>query len=284
VASPLTRPTFLVIGAMKAGTTTLWEQLRAQPQVFMADEKEVDFFVEEKEWSRGVAWYEEQFASAPPSAVAIGEASTNYAKHPLFDGVPARAVSVLPDVKIVYLVRHPIERMRSHWMHARSAGWESRTFSRAVTVDPQYIDVSRYAHQLEQWLEHVPRDRVLIETAERMHDDPATSMRTILSFLGADPQAAVDTKHHANAAAARDPLRRPIAQAVKRVPGVPRLARFLPGGVRRAYGRATTVPVHASGATSLPPAQEAAIVERLRPDLVRLKAIMGEPFDAWGLA
>jgi hypothetical protein len=278
----VTRPTFLVIGAMKAGTTSLWEYLREQPGVFMAAEKEVDFFVAEKRWPHGVEWYERQFAAAPASALAVGEASTNYSKHPLFRGVPERTVAVLPDVKLVYLVRHPIERMRSQWRHARSAGWESRPLSRAIARDPQYIDVSRYAHQLEQWLPYVPRERVLVETAEQLRDDPATVLQRVLAFVGIDAPLVSNVRHDAHAADELIPPRRSIARSVKSIPGASRLARALPTAVRSVYGRATTVTVDESSSL-LAPAQEAELLERLRPDLARLRALVGDPFDAWGL-
>jgi hypothetical protein len=270
-----------VIGAMKAGTTSLWEYLRGQPSVFMAEAKELDFFVAEKEWSRGAEWYEQQFAAAPATAIAVGEASTNYSKHPLFDGVPARAVALLPDVKVVYLVRQPLERMRSQWLHARSAGWESRSFARAVAQDPQYVDVSRYAHQLEQWLAHVPRERLFVETSERMRDDPFVAMGAIMRFLGID-DAVVLADHRVHTADQLPPARRALARSLKASPTASRAARFVPQALRRAYGRATTTPVDRSAAT-LPPEQEASILDGLRPDLARLREIVGGDFDAWGL-
>jgi hypothetical protein len=279
----MTLPTFLVIGAMKAGTTSLWSALREHPAVFMPDEKELDFFVAEKRWPLGVDWYRSQFAAAPASAAAIGEASTNYSKHPLFAGVPARAASVLPDVKLVYLLRHPVERMRSHWRHARSAGWETRTFARAIEHDPQYLDVSRYAHQLEQWLAVVGRDRVLVETSERLRDDPADVMAGVHRFLGVGEAPSAVGVRRVHAADELAPPRRALARSLRTLPGSSTLARLVPERVRRAYGRATTITLDPR-ATSLDPAHESEVVDRLRPDLVRLRELVGGGFDAWGLA
>ncbi|MDQ4058746.1 MAG: sulfotransferase, partial [Actinomycetota bacterium] len=76
-----TVPNFLIIGAMKAGTTSLYHYLRSHPEVFMPAVKELDFFVEDINWRRGLSWYRRQFASAPPEARAVGEASTNYSKY-----------------------------------------------------------------------------------------------------------------------------------------------------------------------------------------------------------
>src|SRR5437660_1291673 len=88
-----TLPTFLVIGAMKAGTDALWKYLRGHPQVHMAPTKELDFFAEELNWRRGLGWYEGQFEGAG-AAVAIGEASTSYSKHPTHPGVPERIAAL----------------------------------------------------------------------------------------------------------------------------------------------------------------------------------------------
>src|SRR5215211_9390855 len=106
-------PNFLVIGAMKAGTTSLYHYLRHHPQVFMPEIKELNFFNPLRNWRRGVEWYEEQFEGIPDSVVAIGEASTSYTKFPWIREVPARITSVLGEIRLIYVVRDPIERMQS---------------------------------------------------------------------------------------------------------------------------------------------------------------------------
>ena len=83
-------PNFLVIGAAKAGTTSLYHYLRAHPQIYMSERKELNFFIEKDGWEKGQEWYEKQFERAG-DAVAIGEASPNHSKYPLFPGVPAES-------------------------------------------------------------------------------------------------------------------------------------------------------------------------------------------------
>src|SRR5207244_11766706 len=88
--SPLAMlPTFLVIGAMKSGTTSLYRYLQAHPDVYMSEEKELNYFTGGQNWERGVSWYEAQFEKAG-SARAIGEASTNYTNYPQIAAVPER--------------------------------------------------------------------------------------------------------------------------------------------------------------------------------------------------
>ena len=119
-------PSFLVIGAMKAGTTSLYHYLHAHPQVFMPSIKELDFFVAGGNWGRGLHWYQKQFAGAGPGAVAVGEASTMYTKYPSVDGVPERIAAHLPEVRLVYVVRDPIDRIRSHYRHRVAVGTGDR--------------------------------------------------------------------------------------------------------------------------------------------------------------
>src|SRR4029079_2322923 len=103
-------PTFIVIGAMKAGTTSLARYLGEHPDVFVCSPKEPQFFIESGTWDRGVAWYRELFAGGRDS-IARGEASTDYSKLPRHGGVVDRIAEVAPEARIVYLVRDPIERI-----------------------------------------------------------------------------------------------------------------------------------------------------------------------------
>src|SRR5436190_12136822 len=99
-------PHFVVIGAMKAGTTSLWHYLRAHPRVYMPRIKELRYFQKGGALSRGLAWYEAQFAAAEPGQLA-GEASPGYTKYPHQTGVPERMAAVIPDARLVYVVRDP---------------------------------------------------------------------------------------------------------------------------------------------------------------------------------
>ncbi|MGC4020653.1 MAG: sulfotransferase domain-containing protein [Cyclobacteriaceae bacterium] len=104
----------MIIGAMKAGTTSLHDYLSKHPDVFMSVQKELDFFVEQKNWKLGIDWYKKQF---PVSTIAIGESSPNYTKSLIFGNVPDKIKSILPDVKLIYILRDPIKRLVSHYSH-----------------------------------------------------------------------------------------------------------------------------------------------------------------------
>jgi len=179
-------PTFLVIGAMKAGTTALAEYLRPHPQVFMAVPKELDFFTDPG-WEQGLAWYEHHFDGAT-AAAARGEASPNYSKRHLQPEVAARIAATLPEVRLVYLIRHPIERIRSMYIHLVADGHEPRPLRTALVDDPDYVLTSSYAYQLEPYLERFDRSRILVLDADRLRHDRMAALAEVLRFIGVEPR------------------------------------------------------------------------------------------------
>lgn len=177
-------PTFILIGAMKCGTTSLHRYLGAHPQICVSDPKEPDFFLRRNE--KEVPWYKQCFQEA---AQAYGEASTNYTKSPAFQGVPERMHQLLPDLKLLYLVRDPIGRAVSHYAHNRVDGRESQSVDEAFRPvdDSHYLQTSRYHFQLSQYLEHYPEEDVLVIESERLRANRKSVLREVFSFLGVDP-------------------------------------------------------------------------------------------------
>src|SRR3712207_3099155 len=106
---------------MKCATTSLHYYLNLHPQISMSEKKELDFFVREKHWDKGVEWYKSNFHGNGETKI-YGEASPNYTLHPIFSGVPERMYSVVPEAKLIYVVRDPIDRMISHYIHEYTKG------------------------------------------------------------------------------------------------------------------------------------------------------------------
>jgi hypothetical protein len=114
-------PNFIIIGAMKCGTTSLYYQLSEHKEVKMSIQKETNFFIRKRDfekgrYEKGRDWYESCF---PEGGMARGECSPNYTKVHLFPGVAQRMQELLPDVRLVYMVRDPIERLVSHYVQNR---------------------------------------------------------------------------------------------------------------------------------------------------------------------
>jgi hypothetical protein len=145
-------PNLIVIGSAKCGTTGLHRYLDLHPEIAMAAAKELDFFAGTQNWQRGVEWYESQFRPA----TVRGETSPSYTQYPRVAGVPARMAQVVPSARLVYIVRDPIERTISAYRFRRwIIGGERREIDQALASFEQKssLDSSRYAFQLEQYLE-----------------------------------------------------------------------------------------------------------------------------------
>ncbi|MGY1779685.1 sulfotransferase domain-containing protein [Geodermatophilus sp. SYSU D01036] len=282
-------PTFLLIGAMKAGTTSLYHYLGAHPQVAVPQYKAPEFFVEESNWHRGVDWYRRQFPRTGPEVLAVGEASNSYAKYPRYRGVPARIAAHLPDVRLLYVVRDPVARIRSHYETRAAEGSERAPLAEAVFADPIYLDYSRYAMQIEQYLEHFPREQLLVITSEALRRSRGTTMRRVYEFIGVDPDhvpAELDRDfYRTRDRATRSPVPLPLRKFLKR--RFPATRRFKEletntiGALRRITGRAADPP---RPAAVVPDDVRARIVAELADDVRRLRQHLGADFDGWGIA
>lgn len=178
-------PNLIVIGAQKCGTSGLHYYLGLHPEVSVSSPKELNFFIAERNWPLGVDWYRGRFDSAARVRV---DASPNYTAHPQFQGVPERMASVVPDARLVFIVRDPVDRIAAHWVHNYSKGRHTGELERTI-MNPKasYISRSRYAMQLELFLAHYPREQILVlEQADlRSHREP--TLRALFEFAGADP-------------------------------------------------------------------------------------------------
>lgn len=284
-------PTFIVIGAMKAGTTSLFHYLREHDQIFMSRIKELDFFVTEGNWSRGLDWYRHQFTDGG-AALARGEASTLYTKYPEYTGVPERIARIVPDVSLVYVVRDPIERMRSHYQHRLMTGAENASPEEALLHNPTYLRCSQYAMQLERYLEHFSRGQILVVTSEGLRRDRAATVRRVNEFLGVDPQRlprSLDIEFYRTAERRSYP---PVVWAARRwakrhVPQAKRSKELVDSLLtRRAFGTrgvAGTPDAHAAEDQVISPQLRAKLADQLHDDVARLRSYMPPDFDGWGL-
>lgn len=183
-------PDFVIVGAMKAGTTSLAAWLRAHPQVFVPGEKELHFF--DTFWDRGVDWYRSLFAGAPDGAV-VGEATPNYM---VVDHWVDRMASVLPDARLIAVLRHPVDRAWSHYRHSVTRGDEQRPFARAIEderagdtdhwTNKGTLARGRYLEQLRGLMRHYDRARIHVGLFDELKEQPATFFASVCRFLGVD--------------------------------------------------------------------------------------------------
>lgn len=178
-------PDFLIIGAMKAGTTTLYDDLRKTPGVYLPPEKEPEDLAFDTVLSpEGTAAYARKFKAAPADSLC-GEASTAYSKFPQYGPVETRAMQVIgPQLKIVYILRDPIKRILSQYRHLVGLGLEDRPLDQAVREDPSYIDISRYGYQLTPWQAVIPPENIYLLSFEGYLADRKKSLHDVRTFLG----------------------------------------------------------------------------------------------------
>lgn len=177
-------PNLIVIGAQKCGTSGMHFYLGLHPDVAVSEPKELNFFIAERNWPRGVEWYAARFDPEAPVRV---DASPNYTAYPQHKGVPERMASVVGDARLVYIVRDPIARIAAHWVHNYSKGRHQGALAETILKrGTSYIDRSRYAMQLERFLAVYPREQILVLENEDLRHRRAETLRTVFEFAGAD--------------------------------------------------------------------------------------------------
>jgi hypothetical protein len=272
-------PNLLIIGAQKCGTSVLHYYLGLHPEVSMSRPKELNFFIEERNWPRGVEWYRGQF---DPHATVRGEASPNYTAYPQHEGVPERMAQVVPDAKLIYMVRDPLERIAAHWVHNYAKRREKGTLAETLThPHTSYVDRSLYAMQLERFLAHYPRERVLVFQQSELRHQRMETLRKVFEFVGVDPDFTHPRFEQERHQTSRKTRATRLAVRLERI-GRSRRARMLPANfwlvlddrlpLRRTIKRPDV-------RASLPPET----LEMLRADAERLRELTGRDFHTWKL-
>lgn len=277
-------PNLLIIGAQKCGTTSLHAYLDLHPDVHMAREKELDFFIADRAWRNGPDWYAQRFRD---DAAVRGEASPNYTAWPVWDGVPERAASLVPGARLVYLVRDPIERIESHYLQRRLQDGQRGDITTVIgdVEDPQNLFVarSRYATQLERWLRHFPQDAVLTLDAGDLLHDRRRAVQAVLAHIGLEDRidpAALSDEHHRSGDKAE--LARGAARF--RASAVGRVIEVVPARVRAPVTQRLRAALsHPVERQELPAGLRERLAELLAPEAQRLRALTGRRFESWSL-
>lgn len=192
-------PDFLIIGAMKGGTSSLYRNIVNHPQIVSASKKEVHFF--DKKYDQGLEWYLNHFP--PPTEnkehYVTGEASPRYLIHP---DAPKRAYDTLPKVKLIALLRNPVDRAYSHYHHMERKGKEPLSFEESVerervqfnqnmeqvlenykAISSSYLTRGIYVDQLKRWMKYFPKEQFLILKSEDFFTDPQSTFNKVTDFL-----------------------------------------------------------------------------------------------------
>jgi hypothetical protein len=273
-------PNLIIIGAQKSGTTSLHYYLSLHPQILMSKQKELEFFIEERNWPKGLTWYESNFVG---KAKVFGESSPNYTNCVRFPGVPERMYSVIPEAKLVYIVRDPIERMISQYIHQYSDERENRPVEEALGTleNNQYLYRSLYYTQLTAYLEYYPASQILVIPAEDLDNNRQAALNKVFEFLGVNRD--FYTRLYAIRRHSTARKRRKTEAGMRLAQTAPmRLLRRLPQHLRWPLEDLLYTPF--SRNVERPRLDEdlkRKLIDRLREDVSLLRKFTGYSFDSW---
>lgn len=300
-------PDFLIVGAPKAGSTALHAALERHPELFLSTPKEPKYFLtggrppsrihhrgpgdahSSQEWIWRREQYLQLFADAPADALA-GESTPFY----LWDRAAQRRIAAeIPNVKLIAVVRDPIDRAYSNWTHLRSDGLEPEAdFGRACEVEDErarqgwapfwrYVDLGRYGEQLASLYEHFPREQVHVLRYRALIDDPAHTLDEITKFLGVQTGIVQDIPPSNTSAWAGDGLiNTGLRHAIRAGAAV---GGYLPPTYWRRVERPLLNVLHRGNAhrPSLDVEVRRRLVDVYRPDVELLEGLLGRSFQDW---
>lgn len=175
-------PDFFILGAAKSGTSALFRYLERHPSIWIPEIKETEFYSKEPLYSKGLEWYQDLFAGVGSDQLC-GEASTTYTRWPHTPDVAERIHNDTPNAKMIYIMRHPVERTYSHFVHHTRKG-VTRTFEEALDHDDIYVDCSMYMKQIEQYLRFFPRENFLFLFQIDLKKTPRECLDRVTDHLG----------------------------------------------------------------------------------------------------
>lgn len=234
-------PDFVVIGAMKSASTSLAELLSGHPDACMADPKEPGFFSRDERFASGEDWYLRFFRQAVPGQ-RIGEASTCYSRAMEYPHAARRLYEFNPRAKLIYIVRDPVRRTYSHYVHemqermAQNRDAAIPTFAEALDTCPELLDASNYFRQIDHYLSCFPVEQIYCIVLEELISNPEQEYSSLCEFLGlAEPEDQKPIKfgvHNvAGSALAEASSRDVVESATAKLP--PFVRRFVPAQYRQ---------------------------------------------------
>ena len=275
-------PNFIMIGAMKSGTSSLHAYLDEHPDIFMSYPKELDFFIEERGWSKGFDWYESHFSRA---AMIRGESSVGYAQRHKYPEVPQRIQAMNPDIKLLYILRDPVERRISHYPQWSLMGLDPRDFQ-GVLADlrgSDYILSSSYYFQIAAYLECFSQEQILILTLEELVRDKLGTIQRVFQFLGVDDGFVGKDWALVHNRSVDKFERNLLGRAMRRVPFKHQLKPMVPEPVATAYSRLTCRKPESRLQPVLTAEKRTEIGKILGEDIAQLRTLTGRDFSEWNL-
>ncbi len=271
---------FVVIGAMRAGTTSIQHTLRGIRKISLPTMKETDFFMPQNMEARGMDWYRNLFDQNAPLR---GEISPNYSNRAAFPRVPNMLHQAAPDAKIIYVVRDPVKRAVSQFKHGIAMKIFEPEDNFLSSEEGKYlIAASRYAWQLEAWTQLYPAEQILVLDFHDLKTQPQVFYRELLDFIGLPDEAP-------------DPDLEPknTSQELSRIPAWwirlrttwlgEAIRNTLPNTTASRIKRTITGLMKPTRQADIPRHFERDIADALGNDVARFRQMVGKPFEHWSV-
>ncbi len=287
-------PDFLILGAMKSGTTTLHQHLEHNPGVFMASPKEPNFFSIDKVYERGTDWYADLFADAHADQIC-GEASASYTRFPRFAQTAERIASLLPKVKLVYIMRHPVDRFYSNYVFDHSYGHHD-SIRETLRNRTHVLETSNYMLQIEKYLQHFSREQMLFLLLDDLKQTPQQLLQELFDFLKIDNQGSAAPTHLQANPQGHNYVTRQCNTSLQRfrsLPGMQLMKQVVPSGLRSRLRESVMHQLpnsrigkwiaHRQTAKSelLTPELRQELLDRLAEPTTQLEQFLGRDLSAW---
>lgn len=273
-------PNFIMIGAMKSGTSSLHYYLDEHPEISMSHPKELDFFIEERGWSKGFDWYESHFSR---TAAIRGESSVGYTQRHKYAGVPERIHAMNPDIKLLYLLRDPVERLVSHFTQLSLMGLEHRDFPGVLNELPgsDYVLSSSYYYQLSAYLDFFSVEQIQVLTLEELIRDKVGTIQKVFQFLGVEEHFVGKDWALVHNRSVDKFERNLLGKVMHKVPFKSRWKPMVPEPIATAYSRLTARKPEERLQPLLSEEKRAEIRALLHDDIARLREVAGRDFSEW---
>ncbi len=288
-------PDIIMIGAAKSATTFLTQWIAQHPAIGICGMREPNFFSHPERFERGFDWYSDLYRDVRDDQLAF-DSSTGYTQWPQYPLAAARIAHYAPAARLIYLMRNPVERAYSHYVHRWSKECHygepfHQTFEEFVTEDPICMDGSDYRTQIGQYLEHFPREQLLCIFTFQLRDDPLTVLQNVCRFLEIDDDPAPfrqkPQQDNRTDSFLESRVRVQVTDRIKQIPGVKQLLPRVPRPIRQAlYGvlRRSVLGKSTAQQFQAPPLTPAArrrLIERFADSNAWVAEFTGEDLSAW---
>ena len=275
-------PTFIIIGAAKAGTTTMFDLLGEHPDVFVPHTKEPSYFSRLATFSTSQSWYESLFAEAG-AVIARGEASVSYTHPERIEFVAPRLAEHVPHCRLIYMVRHPVRRLESDWKMRVLEGRVPPAIGQAVDKKASLITFGMYWKHLNFYREYFPDGQILVVFLEDLARDPISELRRAYRHIGVDPTFVPASVGQPRNTAQERALSITVAKIRRWFPVAGRVASWLPNDVLQLTKKVLVRAQRHEVEPEWSPEELKAVLGYFREDSRRLLKFCGKPADYWDL-